>query len=143
MTTSVSYEELQQIPSSRDPWVVLQTVPGIIVDRVNVGGAESGQQSNYLAKGAVGSDNTWNIDGIPITDLAATGSSPTSGRDARSISRSSHSLARRSRCCADRAIWAPCNPSTPQAGYPRRQSHCCGARDRAVLDRLDVALDSR
>jgi hypothetical protein len=77
VTTSVSYEELQQIPSSRDPWVVLQTVPGIIVDRVNVGGAESGQQSNYLAKGAVGSDNTWSIDGIPITDLAATGSSPT------------------------------------------------------------------
>jgi hypothetical protein len=77
VTTSVSYEELQQIPSSRDPWVVLQTVPGVIVDRVNVGGAESGQQSNYIAKGAVGSDNTWNIDGIPITDLAATGSSPT------------------------------------------------------------------
>jgi hypothetical protein len=77
VTTNVSYEELQQIPSSRDPWVVLQTVPGIIVDRVNVGGAESGQQSNYIAKGAVTSDNTWNIDGIPITDLAATGSSPT------------------------------------------------------------------
>ena len=77
VTTNVSYEELQQIPSSRDPWVVLQTVPGVIVDRVNVGGAESGQQSNYLAKGAVGSDNTWNIDGIPITDLSATGSSPT------------------------------------------------------------------
>ena len=77
VTTNISYEELQRIPSSRDPWVVLQTVPGIIVDRVNVGGAESGQQSNYIAKGAVGSDNTWNIDGIPITDLAATGSSPT------------------------------------------------------------------
>ena len=77
VTTSISYEELQQIPSSRDPWVVLQTIPGIVVDRVNVGGAESGQQSNYIAKGAVASDNTWNIDGIPITDLAATGSSPT------------------------------------------------------------------
>jgi hypothetical protein len=77
VTTSIPYEELQQIPSSRDPWVVLQTVPGVIVDRVNVGGAESGQQSNYVAKGALVSDNTWNIDGIPITDLAATGSSPT------------------------------------------------------------------
>jgi hypothetical protein len=77
ITTSIPYEELQQVPSSRDPWVVLQTVPGVIVDRVNVGGAESGQQSNYLAKGAVGGDNTWNIDGIPITDLSATGSSPT------------------------------------------------------------------
>jgi len=76
-STNVSVEELQNIPSSRDPWVVLQTVPGVIVDRVNVGGAESGQQSNYMAKGATGSDNTWNIDGIAITDMAATGSTPT------------------------------------------------------------------
>jgi hypothetical protein len=77
LTTSVSYEELQQIPSARDPWVVLQTIPGVVVDRVNVGGAESGQQSNYIAKGAPLADNTWNLDGIPVTDLAATGSSPT------------------------------------------------------------------
>ncbi len=77
VSTSVSLDELQKIPSSRDPWVVLQSVPGVIVDRVNVGGAESGQQSNYQAKGASGSDNTWNMDGIAITDMAATGSSPT------------------------------------------------------------------
>lgn len=77
VTTSVSLEELQSIPSARDPWVVLQTVPGVVVDRINVGGAESGQQSNYVAKGAAGVDNTWNLDGIPVTDLAATGSSPT------------------------------------------------------------------
>ena len=76
-TTNVSYEELQQIPSARDPWVVLQTVPGVVVDRVNVGGAESGQQSNYQAKGAASGENTWNIDGIAITDMAALGSSPT------------------------------------------------------------------
>ncbi|MGH9373948.1 MAG: carboxypeptidase regulatory-like domain-containing protein, partial [Vicinamibacterales bacterium] len=76
-STNVTYEELQQVPSSRDPWVVLQTVPGVIVDRVNVGGAESGQQSNYQAKGAAGGENTWNIDGIPITDMAALGASPT------------------------------------------------------------------
>ena len=76
-STNVTYEELQQVPSSRDPWVVLQTVPGVIVDRVNVGGAESGQQSNYQAKGAASGDNTWNIDGIAITDMSALGSSPT------------------------------------------------------------------
>jgi hypothetical protein len=76
-TTNVTNEELQQIPSARDPWVVLQTVPGIIVDRVNVGGAESGQQSSYQAKGAGSGDNTWSIDGIAITDMAALGSSPT------------------------------------------------------------------
>jgi carboxypeptidase family protein/TonB-dependent receptor-like protein len=77
VSTNVSLDELQNIPSSRDPWVVLQTVPGIIVDRVNVGGAESGQQSNYQSKGASLTDNTWNIDGIAITDMAALGSSPT------------------------------------------------------------------
>jgi len=76
-STNVTNEELQSVPSSRDPWVVLQTVPGVIVDRVNVGGAESGQQSNYQAKGASGGDNTWNIDGVAITDMAALGSSPT------------------------------------------------------------------
>jgi len=76
-STTVSVEELQNIPSSRDPWVVLQTVPGIMVDRVNVGGAESGQQSNYQAKGAMSGENTWNIDGIAITDMAALGSTPT------------------------------------------------------------------
>jgi hypothetical protein len=74
--TNVTYEELQQIPSARDPWVVLQTVPSVTVDRVNVGGAESGQQSNYTAKGASGGDNTWSIDGIPVTDMSALGSSP-------------------------------------------------------------------
>jgi hypothetical protein len=76
-TTNISVEELQNIPSARDPWVVLQTVPGVIVDRVNVGGSESGQQSSYQAKGASGADNTWNIDGVAVTDMAATGSTPT------------------------------------------------------------------
>ncbi len=76
-TTHVSLDELQNIPSARDPWVVMQTVPTIMVDRVNVGGSESGQQSNYFGKGSLGTDNTWNLDGVPITDMGATGSTPT------------------------------------------------------------------
>lgn len=76
-TTNVTLEELQNIPSARDPWVVMQTVPTIYVDRVNVGGSESGQQSNYIGKGSTTTDNTWNIDGVPITDMGATGSTPT------------------------------------------------------------------
>src|SRR5439155_17645289 len=38
--------------------------------------SQSGQQSNYYAKGAQGSDNTWNMDGVNITDMGATGSTP-------------------------------------------------------------------
>jgi Carboxypeptidase regulatory-like domain/TonB-dependent Receptor Plug Domain len=76
VSTNITIQELQNIPSARDPWVVLQTVPGVVLDRVNVGGSESGQQSNYIAKGATIGDNTWYMDGIPITDMSALGGSP-------------------------------------------------------------------
>lgn len=72
---TVTQVELEQIPSARDPWTVLQSVPGVLVDRINVGGNESGQQSNYTAKGSSGDQNTWNIDGVAVTDMSATGSS--------------------------------------------------------------------
>ena len=68
-TTHVTAEELQNLPNSRDPWVVMQTVPTVYMDRVNVGGSESGQQSNYNAKGAQAIDNTWSLDGVPVTDM--------------------------------------------------------------------------
>jgi hypothetical protein len=74
--TSVSRVEMEKIPSSRDPWTVLQSVPSVMVDRINVGGSQSGQQSVYIAKGALGRDNSWNMDGVNITDMGATGSSP-------------------------------------------------------------------
>jgi hypothetical protein len=69
--------ELEQVPSGRDPWVILQQTPGVLMDRINVGGNESGQQSNYVGKGATGDQSTWNVDGVNITDVGALGSSPT------------------------------------------------------------------
>ncbi|PYQ35369.1 MAG: hypothetical protein DMF57_03270, partial [Acidobacteria bacterium] len=74
---NVTKLELEKIPTSRDPWTILQQSPGVLVDRMNVGGNQSGQQSNYIGKGAAGSQNTWNVDGVNITDEGATGSSPT------------------------------------------------------------------
>ena len=76
-TTNITLEELQNIPTARDPWVIMQSVPTIYVDRVNVGGSESGQQSNYQGKGSQATDNTWSIDGVPITDMGSTGATPT------------------------------------------------------------------
>jgi hypothetical protein len=72
-----SQQELKSIPSGRDPWVVLQQTPGVLVDRQNVGGSQSGQQDNYVGKGTDPSQNAWNVDGVTITDMAAIGSSPT------------------------------------------------------------------
>ena len=68
---NVSLDELQNIPSARDPWVVMQSVPGIVMDRVNVGGSESGQQAGFMGKGAASGDTTWNVDGMPITDMSS------------------------------------------------------------------------
>ena len=49
---TVSRAEMDAIPSARDPWVVVQTVPGVQIDRINVGGNQSGQQSLFTAKGS-------------------------------------------------------------------------------------------
>lgn len=75
--THFDQDTLQKIPTARDPWVLLQQVPGVLVDRVNVGGNESGQQSLFIKGASDGSDTMWNIDGVTITDPAAIGSSPT------------------------------------------------------------------
>ncbi len=74
---NVSTVELDQIPTARDPWALLSQAPGVVVDRINVGGNESGQQSNFLGTGALSTDNTFAIDGVILTDMAATGASAT------------------------------------------------------------------
>jgi hypothetical protein len=74
--TSFDLEQMQNIPSARDPWVMLEKTPGIMMDRVNVGGNQSGQQSGYISRGASTGNNKWSIDGVDITDMSATGSSP-------------------------------------------------------------------
>ena len=74
---NVTHEILQSLPTSRDPWVVLAMAPSVIIDRENVGGAESGQQSGYTARGSTsGAQNVWAMDGMVITDPAAIGASP-------------------------------------------------------------------
>jgi hypothetical protein len=73
--TTLSKEELAQVPQSRDPWAVLKTVPGVIVDRVNVAGNESGQQSGFVGKGSQANDTQWNLDGVVITDPDSYGAS--------------------------------------------------------------------
>jgi len=66
--------DLEAIPTSRDPWALLRTVPGVVTDRVNVAGNESGQMGSFIAKGHQG-DTVWTLDGIVITDEG--GGSPT------------------------------------------------------------------
>lgn len=61
---AVSQQELRNIPTARDPWVILQTIPGIQLDRMNVGGSESGSQSIVSSKGSSG--GSFQVDGVNL-----------------------------------------------------------------------------
>ena len=74
-TTMIS-DELQKMPSARDPWGVLKNVPGVTVDRVNIAGNNNGQQADAGGHGSMGTDKMWNLDGVTITDMSASGASP-------------------------------------------------------------------
>ncbi len=61
---TVSQTDLERIPTARDPWAVMQTTPGVLTDRINVGGNESDQQPAFA------------VDGLILTDMASLGSVP-------------------------------------------------------------------
>ena len=74
---NVGAADLNRVPTARDPWSLLSQAPGVVVDRVNVGGNESGQQSNFLGVGSGACDNTFAVDGVILTDMNAVGGSAT------------------------------------------------------------------
>ncbi len=73
---SVGADMIMGLPTARNPWVIMALVPGMLIDREDVGGNEGGQQSSYYGHGSKEDDNTWNIDGANITDNAALGAAP-------------------------------------------------------------------
>ena len=76
IAVSFDRERLEEIPTARDPWVILEQSPGVVMDRQNVGGNESGQQSLFVNRGTDFGQNVWTYDGINITDPAASGATP-------------------------------------------------------------------
>ena len=73
---NISDQMIMSLPTSRNPWVIMNLVPGMLVDREDVGGNEAGQQSSYFGHGGAEDDTTWSIDGANITDNSALGSAP-------------------------------------------------------------------
>lgn len=74
---SIPAEELDRVPTARDPWSLLSQAPGVLVDRFNLGGNESGQQSTFLGLGASSTENVFAVDGVVLTDMNAVGASAT------------------------------------------------------------------
>jgi len=69
-----AHADLRATPRPADPWSVLRDVPGVIVDRVNVGGSDTAQQAIVVSRGDPGTGAVWTIDGVTVTDPAALGS---------------------------------------------------------------------
>lgn len=70
-----SRDDLRSVPRPTDAWSVLRDVPGVVADRVNVGGSDTAQQSLLVSRGDPGTGAVWTIDGFDVTDPAALGSS--------------------------------------------------------------------
>lgn len=73
---NITSEMIMRLPTARDPWVMMQLSPGMMIDRENVGGSDSGQQSGYYGHGSSAGDATWSVDGANITDNSALGAAP-------------------------------------------------------------------
>ena len=75
--TNFDQTMLNDVPTARDPWALMQHLPGVSIARPNVGGSESTNQAQLTARGDNGSNTMWNIDGVTITDMATSGASTT------------------------------------------------------------------
>ena len=73
---NVGEDMIMGLPTARNPWVIMSLIPGVLIDREDVGGNEAGQQSSYYGHGSSEDDNTWGIDGANITDNSALGAAP-------------------------------------------------------------------
>ena len=73
--TTISQVELEKIPTARDPWAILSQAQGVMVDRINVGGSESGGQSAFRSGAQSQRENDFLVDGVQITDMEGGGSS--------------------------------------------------------------------
>lgn len=75
--TNFTHDELTNIPTSRDPFALARAVPGVLTERLNVGGNETGQQLLTVSKASRPQDTSWTLDGVEITDMAASGQAAT------------------------------------------------------------------
>jgi hypothetical protein len=55
---NVTDDMIMKVPTARNPWVMMDIIPGMLVDKSDVGGNEAGQQSMYYGHGSLDDDNT-------------------------------------------------------------------------------------
>ncbi len=118
-------ESLESLPTTRDPWSVLEITPGVYLGQSNVGGNKQGTQARFGANGTSPYQNAYYVDGINMTDTSASGAS---GQyydydtfDAIQISTAAH----------DPSVGAPGVNVTMVTKYPTRGAH---THTRVLMD---------
>lgn len=73
-TTGQTFDKaiLENIPSARDPWQIINMTPGVQAG-LNVGGSSSGQQVGLASRGT-SANVQWNLEGGSVTDLSSNSS---------------------------------------------------------------------
>ena len=70
--TVISRQELDALPNRTDVWSIARVVPGIVMDKVDVGGTERFLQSTPTVRGS-NTENKSMIDGMDISSLTGNG----------------------------------------------------------------------
>jgi hypothetical protein len=74
IATSIDSAALQNLPTARDVWAILQNLaPNVVLDREDVGGSEGGLQAVFSTFGSTWHQNTYALNGVNVTDPAASG----------------------------------------------------------------------
>ena len=73
--TSTTFDQnlLQDIPSGRDPWSTVAQMPGATLDRVDVGGNQSMQQSTMQVHGSTPGEQVFSFNGLDLNWPGANG----------------------------------------------------------------------
>lgn len=76
-TMKVTYdaERLQDIPTARDVWSIMESMPGVVASNINVGGSAAGTPNQVYAYGSQSAENTYDLNGVNLNDPATQGSS--------------------------------------------------------------------
>ena len=65
---------LSEIPSARDVWSLLEhQAPGVVTNRLDVGGSETGLQAVYATRGTSWTQNSYYLNGVQVTYGGASG----------------------------------------------------------------------
>src|SRR6185295_6262435 len=74
--TVLSHEVLQTLPNRMDVWSITRAIPSIVVNKVDVGGSESFQQSGITVHGT-STEGGYYVDGMDVSHMDGAGAGAT------------------------------------------------------------------